>query len=429
MRLRISNGRIFDPASKLDVIGDVCIADGRILSLGKSNSDFSADIEIDATEKLVCPGLVDLSARLREPGHEHKATIASESAAATASGITSICCPPDTLPVVDTPAVAELIQQHAGAVDTLQVYPLAAMTVGLRGERLSEMTALRRAGCVGVSNAGAPVSSTEILGNAMEYAHSCNMTVFIEPEDYYLGNSGVVHDGAVSTRLGLAPIPVTAETVAIGTVLLLAEQIGGRVHIGRISAARSIQMIANARKEGLSVSCDTAICNLHLTDMDVAGYRAECHLRPPLRDEADRAALCRGIEDGSIDAICSNHQPHDDDAKAAPFAETEAGASTIEHLLSLSLELVKRGEFSLEQAVLGLTSAPARILGIEAGTLSEGGPADLALVDLEASHNVDRAGLLSAGKNTPFHGWELRGGVSHTICRGQIVYQKPEQPR
>lgn len=423
MRLRIKGGRLFDPASKLDQAGNICIADGHIVSLGKDAGDFSADREIDATGKLVCAGLVDLCARLREPGQEHKGTIASEARAANISGITSICCPPDTEPVIDTPAVAEMIQQRAEAVDRLRVMPLAALTRGLQGESLAEMLALRETGCVGVSNARTPIAATDILRNAMEYAHSCNMTLFFEPEDFYLARAGVAHEGAISTRLGLAPIPVAAETLAIGRVLLLAEQVGCRIHIGRISAARSVAMIAEAKQAGIAVSADTAICNLHLTEMDVDGYMANCHVKPPLRSQGDREALCQGITEGHIDVICSNHEPHDDDAKAAPFAETEAGASTIEFLLPLSLELVNRGDISLEQAISSLTSKPAEILGIDAGRLSVGAQADIAIVDLEAHRSVDRDSLGSAGKNTPFHGWELQGVVSQTIFNGRVVHE------
>ncbi len=424
MRILIKNGRLFDPASKLDCTGNLYIADGRIVGLAEDLEGFDADREIDATDRLVSPGLVDLCARLREPGLEHKGTIASESRAAIRSGITSLACPPDTEPPIDTPAVAELIQQRAEAVDVLRIKPVAALTRRLRGENLSEMLALKNAGCAGVSNARRPVAQTDILRNAMEYAHSCNMTVFVEPEESHLASRGVAHEGAISTRLGLTPIPVTAETVAIGTTLLLAEQTGCRVHIGRISSAASVSMIAEARSSGVRVSADVGICNLHLTEMDVDGYRSECHLRPPLRTQADREALCRAIEENHVDVICSNHEPHDDDAKAAPFGETEAGASTIELLLPLTLELVQRGELSLEQAIISLTSKPAEILGIDAGRLVKDGAADIAVIDLHGHHNVERSQLASAGKNTPFQGWELRGLVSHTIYNGKVVFEQ-----
>ena len=423
MRLRIRNGRIIDPANKLDEIVDVCVADGKIVSLVNLTTEFTADQEIDASDKLVCPGLVDLCARLREPGQEHKATIASETRAAISSGITSICCPPDTQPVIDTTAVAELIQQRAESVDILRIFPLGALTHGLKGERLAEMLALKRAGCVGVSNAYADLSNTDVLRNALTYADSCNMTVFIQAEDQYLSGNGVAHEGAISTRLGLPPIPDTAETVAVSQALLLIERIGGRAHFCRLSSARSISLVNDAKNAGLPVTADVGICHLHLTEMDISGYNADCHLRPPLRGQRDREALCQGIANGSIDSICSDHQPHDDDAKAAPFAETEAGASSIELLLPLVMDLVNKEIISLGDAIASLTCKPAAILGIDCGTLGIGKQADIAIIDPQQHFTVDRNQLLSAGKNNPFHGWELCGRVTHALFNGRLVYE------
>jgi dihydroorotase len=423
MRILIKNGRIIDPANKLDKVGDVCIARGKIVSVLKPNADFSADREFDASNKLVCPGLVDLSARLREPGLEYKATIASESQAAVSAGITSVCCPPDTQPVIDTAAVAELIQQRAKAANKLRIFPLGALTHRLEGEHLAEMHALKRAGCVGVSNAYVDIANTDVLRHAMEYANSCGMTVYIQAEDRYLSQNGVVHEGLISTRLGLPSIPAAAETVAVSRALLLTEQIGGRVHFCRVSSARSIVLISEAKKAGLPVSADVSICHLHLTEMDVDGYNADCHLRPPLRSQRDREALCQAIKSGSIDAICSDHQPHDEDAKASPFSETEAGASTIELLLPLTLDLVNKKVLSLMEAVACLSSKPASILGVDAGTLSPDRPADITIIDPEKHFNVDRNSLLSAGKNTPFNGWELQGMVSNVFLNGRSVYR------
>jgi dihydroorotase len=427
VRLRIKNGRIVDPANQLDEKGDICVAEGKIVSVLKKEADFSADQEIDARDKLVCPGLVDLCARLREPGQEHKATIESESCAAISSGITSICCPPDTQPVIDTAAVAELIHQRAEMVNKLRIFPLGALTHGLRGEHLAEMHALKHAGCVGVSNAYADIANTDVLRHALEYADSCNMTVFIQAEDHYLGHHGVAHEGAISTRLGLPAIPETAETIAVSRALLLIEQIGGRTHFCRLSSARSITLISEAKKAGLPVSADVGICHLHLSEMDIDAYNTDCHLRPPLRSQRDKEALCQGIVSGAIDAICSDHQPHDEDAKASPFSETEAGASTIELLFPLVLDLVNKQIFSLSDAIASLTSKPAAILGLDAGTLSPGKAADIAIIDLEKHFSVDRKQLLSAGKNTPFQGWELHGLVTEVLFNGRLVYQPDAQ--
>ncbi len=421
MRVLIKNGRIIDPVNELNETGDIAIADGKIVSVLKINKDFTPDQEIDASGKLICPGLVDLSARLREPGQEHKATIKSECAAAINSGITSICCPPDTQPVIDTTAVAELIQQRAEAANKLRIFPLGALTHGLKGEHLSEMLALKRAGCVGVSNAYVDITNTDVQRHAMEYAHSCGLTVYIQAEDQFLSRNGVAHEGAISTRLGLPSTPEAAETIAVSRALLLVEQIGARTHFCRLSSARSIVLLEKAKKAGLPVSADVGISYLHLTEMDVDGYNVNCHLRPPLRSQRDKEALCQGIISGAIDAICSDHQPHDNDAKAAPFSETEAGASTIELLLPLVLDLVDKNILSLNDAISCLSNKPAEILGIDSGTLSPGKAADLAIVDLEKHFSVDKTLLLSAGKNTPFHGWELKGVVTNVFFNGQLV--------
>jgi dihydroorotase len=422
-RIRIRNGRLVDPAAGLDRKGDLCIEDGRVLAAGKSPAGFRPEREIDAAGCIVIPGAVDLAARFREPGSEYKATIAGEAGAAAAAGVTTVCCPPDTIPVIDTPAVVELIHRRAAAAGTVRIVPLGAMTHGLGGERLSEMRALRDAGCGGVGNAGAPIPNSEVLRRAMEYAASFGLTVHLHAEDHFLRNNGVVHEGAVSTRLGLPPVPVAAETVAVGRALLLAEQTGARLHLCRISAGRSVELIAAAKQAGLPVSADVAICNLILDETDVDGYRAACHLRPPLRAATDRAALRRGLRDGVLDAVCSDHQPHDADAKSGPFPMTEPGASTIEALLPLVLELVRAGELDLSRAVHALCAGPARILGGEFGTLAPGAPGDVAVIDPEQRYRADVATLRSSGRNTPFHGRELQGKVRHTLFGGRSVFE------
>ena len=424
MRIKISNGHIINPATRVDRVGDIYIADGKILSLSDAPDGFKADREIDATDKLVCPGLVDLCAHLREPGAENKATIASETSAAVTGGITSICCPPDTRPVVDTPAVAELIHQRAAQVNKARVYTLGAMTFGLAGERLAEMDTLKRAGCVGISNALAPIENTEVLRRAMEYAASCDLTLHLFAEDSHLRNQGVAHEGAVSTRLGLPGIPETAETVAVSSALLLIEQTGVRAHFCRLSTGRGVAMIAEAGRRGLAVSADVGICHLHLTEMDIDGFNSNCHLRPPLRSQRDREMLQQDVADGSINAVCSDHQPHDADAKSAPFSLTEPGASTIELLLPLMLHLVNRKHINLTTAIAALTINPARILGLRAGNIDKDMPADICIIDTDTAWNVDNAALVSAGKNSPFHGWELTGRVTHTLCGGIPVFER-----
>ena len=424
MRLTIEGGRILDPASKLDSEQDLFIDDGKIVSLKKKPDGFESDFQIDAKNKIILPGLVDLCARLREPGFAYKATFQSECKAANSNGITSICCPPDTNPIIDAIAVVDLIHQRARETNRTNVYPFAALTLGLKGEHLAEMDTLKRAGCIAVSNGLAPIENTEVLRRAFEYAHSCGLTVFFFAEDYSLKNKGVVHEGPISTRLGLPGISETTETVALSRAILLVEQTQVKTHFCRISSARSVSMIAAAQKKGLPVSADVAICNLHLTEMDIADYDSDCHLQPPLRNERDRKGLIDGINDGVIAAVCSDHQPHEADAKAAPFSQTEAGASTIEHLLPLMLHLVNRKEISLIQAIAVLSSQPANILGIDKGTLAVGSDADICILDLSSSNSVDKNSLLSAGKNTPFKGWELPGQITHTIYNGNLVYKR-----
>lgn len=424
MRIHIKQGRLFDPANELDSTQDLFIAEGKIASIKNKPDGFESDLQINAKDKIVLPGLVDLCARFREPGFEYKGSFQTESLAATSSGITSICCPPDTNPIIDTEAVVEFIIQRSKEAGRTKIYPLGALTHGLNNEQLSEMQILKEAGCVGVSNALRSMDNAEILRRAFEYAQSCDLTVFLYAEDKALKNKGTAHEGAISTRLGLPAVPETAETVAISRALLLAELAGVRIHFCRVSSARSVSLIKSAQAQGIPVTADVAICNLHLTDMDIADYNSDCHLQPPLRSERDRAGLIAGINDGTISAVCSDHQPHDDDAKAAPFSLTEAGASTIEHLLPLMMHLVNRNELQLDKAISLLTSQPAKIAGIDKGTLEVGKDADICILDSEANISVSNENLLSTGKNSPFKGWELQGAVTHTLLNGKVVFDR-----
>jgi dihydroorotase len=423
MRTRIKNGRILDPANNIDAIGDVCIAEGRIVSVVDSHGDFREETTINANRKLIIPGIVDLCARFREPGEEYKATIASESRAAAKAGVTSICYPPDTQPVIDTTAVIELIHQRAELNHT-RIFPLGALTHSLESESLAEMKTLMAAGCVGISNGSHPIRNTEVLRRAMEYAAGFNIPIYFYPEDYYLRNDGVIHEGATSTLLGLPPIPETAETVAVSEALLLMEQAGVRLHLCRLSSARSVELVADAKRRGLPVTADTGICHLYLCDTDIGNYNTSRHLIPPLRSQWDRQALREGLSAGVIDAICSDHQPHDDDAKAAPFSETEPGASTIETLLPLVYQLATDKCMSIMDAVAALTVKPARVLGIEHGTLGVGAAADITVIDPDIEYTVSKDQILSAGKNTPFDGWKLTSQVSHTLLAGRIIYER-----
>ncbi len=422
MGIVIRGGRIIDPASKFDAVTDLYIQDGRIAAIGEAPADFSADQEIDASGKWLLPGLVDLQARLREPGQKHKGTIASETAAAAVGGITTLCCPPDTNPVIDNPAVAAQIAHRAEASGKVRVLPIGALTQGLEGEQLASMQALHTAGCRVMGNARRPITSTLVQRRALEYAATLGLTVFINAEDPWLAADGCVHDGQVSSRLGLAGIPECAEIIAINRDLILIEQTGVRAHFSQLSSARSVALIAEAKAKGLDVSADVSAHQLYLTDLDVDDFNSHCHVRPPLRSQRDRDGLRQALADGVISAICSDHQPHDRDAKLAPFAATEPGISALETLLPLTLRLVEEGVLNLHDAISHITWTPAQILGIEAGRVQVGDAADICIVDPEQRWEVSENTIISNGKNTPFLGWEMKGKVSHTFLEGKQVY-------
>ena len=422
MKLQIRGGRVIDPANGIDKVTDVFVAYGRITALGEAPEGYTPDQVIDAAGCYVLPGLVDLAARLRQPGQEHKATIASETRAAAAAGITTLCCPPDTVPPVDSPAEINLITRLAKAAGQAKVFALGALTANLEGELLSEMAALKAAGCLGVSNALRPMSSTLVLRRALEYAGSHDLTVFLHPIDFELANDGCAHEGAVASRLGLPGIPSAAETAAIGQQLALIEQTGVRAHFCRVSTARGAAMIQRAQYDGLPITMDVCAHQLYLTDVDIGDFNSLCHTLPPLRTLRDRDGLRQCLGKGSIGAICSDHQPHEEDAKLAPFPATEPGISALESLLPLTLQLADDGVLSLPEAVQRITCGPAGILGIEAGTLAVGTPADICIYDPEHPWTLDESTVVSAGKNTPFLGWEFAGRVTHTLVDGRVVF-------
>jgi len=424
LTLIIKNGHLVDPANNIDQTADIRITAGKISAIEAANTIKHSDGNqvIDATDLKVIPGLVDCCARLREPGLENKATIRSETVAATKAGITTLCCPPDTDPVIDEPAVVELIHQKAANSAHSHVVTLGALTSGLHGEHLSEMYALQQAGCVGLSNCRNPVQNSLILKRAFAYAATFDLHVFIEPDEHWLSTGGCAHEGKIATRLGLKGIPVSAETIAITRALELVAETGASAHFGRLSSANGAEMIARAKNEQLPVTADVSAHQLHLTEQDISSFNSACHVIPPLRTLRDQEALRHAVANNTIDAICSDHQPHNLDAKQAPFASTEAGISALETLLPLCLRLSQQSDLNLADLIDKITYSPANILGINAGTLSVGATADLCIFDESEDWQLGSDSIHSHGKNTPFYGWNFQGKVKHTIVDGNLLF-------
>lgn len=423
MKIHIKNGHLIDPKNKIDAKLDVYIAAGKIVGIGQAPAGFIANQTINATGLIVAPGFVDLSARLREPGSEHKATLTSELQAAAAGGVTSVACPPDTNPVLDEPGLVEMLKHRAKQLNLAHVYPLGALTRKLEGKLLTEMCELTAAGCVGFSQADVAITDTQVLWRAFEYAATFGYTIFLRAEDYYLAKDGVAHDGEIASRLGLKGIPAAAECLAIASILRIAHETKTRVHLCRLSTAESVDLVRQAKKQGVQVTADVSAQHCHLTDHDIGYFNSHANLKPPLRSTRDKAALCQGLKDGSIDAICSDHTPVNDDAKLLPFAEAEAGATGLELLLPLTLKWAVDNKASLFDAVAKITSQPASILGIAGGHLSLNADADIAIFNPLQAWEVSAKYLVSQGKNTPFLGLEMLGKVQYTLLHGQISYQ------
>ena len=424
MNILISNGRVVDPANRTDAVQNVYVAGGKIVALGRAPDGFTAERTIDASGLVVAPGFIDLAARLREPGYEYRATLESEMEAAMAGGVTSLAIPPDTDPVLDEPGLVEMLTYRAKKLNRAHIYPVGALTIGLQGERLSEMAELVEAGCVAFSQANVPLVDNTVLMRALQYAATFGFRVWLQPLAPFLSQVGHAHDGEVATRLGLSGIPVAAETVALYTYLELARITGARLHITRLSSAAGLALIDQARAEGMDVSCDVSINHVHLCDMDIGYFNPNCHLVPPLRSQRDREALARGLAEGRIDALCSDHTPVDDDAKQTPFSESEPGATGLELLLPLTLKWADRAGLALLDGLARITSDAAKIVGItKAGHLSVGARADVCVFDPATHVTITREGLRSQGKNTPFLGMELPGKVRYTLVEGQVMFE------
>jgi len=431
MKILIKNGRLVDPASGLDQTGDLAIAAGRIVSVGKAHGDFSPNRTLDATGLIVAPGLVDLAARLREPGHEHEGMLESEMAAAVAGGVTTLVCPPDTEPVLDEPGLVEMLKFRARSLNLAHLYPLGALTRGLAGEALTEMAELTEAGCIGFSQADVAVKDTLVLHRALQYAATFGYTVWLRANDAFLGN-GVAAKGALATRLGLSGVPVIAETIALNTVFELVRDTGARVHLCRISSAAGIELVRRAKAEGLPISCDVSVNQLHLIDLDIGYFNAAMRLTPPLRQQRDRDAIRQALADGTVDALVSDHTPVATDAKNLPFAEAEPGATGLELLLSLALKWGAELGLSMSATLATVTSGPVRVLGQALGTLGssagrlvEGGPADVCVFSADRHWTVSPGEFRSQGRHTPFGGLELPGRVQATLVAGNVAFETP----
>ena len=428
MKLQITNGRLIDPANQIDAKQDLFIIDGKVAAIGKAPAGFVAEQKIDASGLIVAPGLVDLSVRLREPGYEYKATLESELQAALAGGVTSLVCPPDTDPALDEPGLVEMLVHRARSLNQSHVYPLGALTIALKGHELTEMAELTEAGCVGFSQAEHAIQDTTVLLRALQYAQTFGYTVWLRPQDPHLGKGGIAHSGPFASRLGLAGVPVISETIALHTIFELMRSTGARVHLCRLSSADGIALVRAAKAEGLPVTCDVGAHHLHLTDADIGFFDSNARMVPPLRSQRDREAICAAVADGTVDAICSDHTPVDDDEKLLPFGEASPGATGLELLLSLALKWadtsVAHADQRLKLALSRITVDAARVAGLTAGQLSVGSAADICIFNPDTMWTVQASALLSQGKHTPFLGYELQGQVHTTLVAGRIVFSR-----
>jgi dihydroorotase len=436
MKILIRNGHVLCPASGRDAPADVAVASGRIVAIAPPGAlpDFTPERVIDASGRVVAPGLVDLAARLKEPGQEHAGMLESELAAAAAGGVTGLVCPPDTDPVLDEPGLVEMLKFRARKLSRCRLYPLGALTRGLQGQVLTEMGELTEAGCVGFSQVETPLRDNAALLRALQYAATCGVAVWLRPVDAGL-SPGIAAQGAVATRLGLTGQPVQAETIALATIFELVRATGARVHLCRLSSAGGVALLRAAKAEGLPVTGDVSINSLHLTDVDIGYFNPDMRLVPPLRQQADRDALRAALADGTLDALVSDHNPVADDMKQLPFGEAEPGATGLELLLSLALRWAQDEGLPRATALARVTCDPVRVLGeaigslaSSAGRLVEGGVADICIFDPDAAWTVTPAALASQGKHTPFAfehtGMRLPGRVRATLVAGTVAFER-----
>ena len=414
MQIEIKNGRLIDPKNTVDRENtSLFIANGKIAGVGSAPAGFVADEVIDASGCIVCPGLIDLAARLN--------SIEAELAAAVAGGVTSVVVPPDADPPLDEPELADRLVHRGEEIGKARVLPLGALTLGLKGERLAELAGLKKAGCVAFSQASKPVIDTEALLRAMEYAATFGYAVWLQPQDHWLAKNGIAHEGEVASRLGLAGIPVAAETIAIATFVQLVRDTGCRLHLTRLSSAAGVALLKQAQGEGLPISFDVGIHHLLLTDNDIGYFNPHARFTPPLRTQGDRTALSQAAAAG-LAAICSDHTPVGADDKLLPFGEAKPGATGLELLLPLTLKWAEAAGIPLSTALARITCDPAAVLGLDAGHLAPGAAADVCVFDPETTWIVTSEALKSRGKNTPWQGYPLAGKVLATVVGGKRVY-------
>jgi len=423
MKIAILNGRVIDPASNFDQAAGVFIDEGCIAAIGRAPEQFRADTTLDAAGLVIAPGLVDLCARLREPGHEGALKV--EMKAALAGGVTSVVCPPDTDPPLDEPGLVRMLRQRSRESAGARTYPLGALTAGLKGEALAALKTLAEAGCVAFMQTRSLPHDNSVLLQAMRYAKTFELPIWLRPVEDTLAGRGVAGAGAMASRLGLPAVPVVAETVALHTIFELQRATGAQVHICRLSSSEGIALVRQAKREGLPVTADVGIHHVHLVDVDIGYFDPNFRLDPPLRGTRDRDAIVAGLADGTIDIICSDHSPIGEDDKLLPFGEAEPGASTLETLLPLTLKWASENKVPLPQALKRITSGPAGILskGSAKGRLTVGAKADLVVFSALESWVVGADTLVSSGKNTPFNGYELQGRVHYTLVGGEVRYQ------
>ncbi len=422
--LQIKNGHLIDPANNLDGRADLWIKSGKVIAVG--SYDGKADDVIDATGKVVCPGFIDMHVHLREPGEEWKEDVESGSRAAVAGGVTTLCCMPNTSPHIDHAAVARQIIERAKAVNLCNVHPIGAVTKQLEGKELTEMRELAREGCVAFSDDGMPIWHAGVMRRALEYASSFGFMVIQHAEEKELTAGGAINEGWVSTQLGVSGMPTEGEDSMIARDIMLTRRIDARYHVAHISTKGGVEMVRQARSEGLKVSTEAAPHHFALTEEEVLGYNADAKMSPPLRVEEDRQAVVEGLRDGTIEVIATDHAPHHEDDKRCGLSCAAFGIVGLETMLPVSLELVRTGVLTMSDMIAKMTCNPARLLGLESGTLAVGAEADICIFDAEKTWRVDREKLVSRGKNTPWHGKEVTGLVTHTLKAGRIVFSEGE---